>query len=150
MDHGLRLRHRQHASRGNPSLVLQLGVSKLARHPANCSGCPVWRRRGSRDQRRLAHCMPVFDPVACVGSARSSDHRHRDFRSTHRAFFRKSQTAHRRQNFLSRPGAQGRCRNTRIEPLGPMERLATEVQPNPLFRARGRKSTPRGRGLLVM
>ena len=101
MDHGLRLRDRQHASRGNPGPVLQLGVSKLARDPANCSGRPVWRRRGSRDQCRLAHCMPVFDPVACAGSARSSDHRYGALRSTHRALFRKSQIAHRRQTFLS-------------------------------------------------
>ncbi len=91
VDHGLRLRHRQHASRGNPSPVVQSGVSKLARDPANGSGCAVWSGRGSRDQCRLAHCMPGFDPVACAGSARSGDHRHDDFRSRHRAFFRKSQ-----------------------------------------------------------
>ena len=41
------------------------------------------------------------DPVACAGSTRSSDHRHSGLRSTHRAFFRKSQIAHRRQTFLS-------------------------------------------------
>jgi hypothetical protein len=101
MDHGLCLRHRQHASRGNPSHVLQLGVSKLARDSANCCGRPVWRRRGCGDQCRLAHCMPDFDPVACVGSAWSSDHRDGDLRGTHRAFFRKSQIARRRQTFLS-------------------------------------------------
>jgi len=101
MDHGFRLRRREHAGRGNPSPVLQLGVSKLARDSANCSGRPVWRRRGSGDQCWLAHCMPDFDTVACAGSARSCDHRDSDLRSTHRAFFRKSQIARRRQTFLS-------------------------------------------------
>ena len=101
MDHGFRLRDRQHGSRGNPGPILQLGVSKLARHTANYGGCPAWRRRGSRDQCRLAHCMPDFDPVACAGSARISDHRYGALRSAHRALFRKSQIAHRRQTFLS-------------------------------------------------
>ena len=100
MDHGLWLRDRQHASRGNPGPVVQLGVTKLARDPANCSGRPVWRRRGSRDQCRLAHCMPGFDSVACAGSARSSNHRHSALRSALRALFRKSQIAYRRRKFL--------------------------------------------------
>ena len=69
--------------------------------PASRSGCPVWRRRGSRDQCRLAHCVPLFDPVACAGSARSRDHRHRDPRSTHWTFLGKSQIVHWRQTFLS-------------------------------------------------
>ena len=98
---GKLIRDRRHVGWRNPGPVLQLGVSKLARDPANCSGRPVWRRRGSRDQCRLAHCMPLFDAVACAGSARSSDHRHSGLRSSHRAFLRKSQIAHRRQTFLS-------------------------------------------------
>ena len=101
MDRWLRLRDRQHPSRGNPSPVVQLGVSKLARDAANGGGRPLWRRRGARDQRRLAHCMPIFDSVACAGSARSSDHRYGALRSTHRALFGKSQIARRRQTFLS-------------------------------------------------
>jgi hypothetical protein len=44
--------------------------------------------------------MPVFDAVACAGSAWSSHHRDRDLRGAHRACFRKSQIAHRRQTFL--------------------------------------------------
>jgi hypothetical protein len=111
-------------SGGNLGPDLQLGISKLARDAANCSGRPVWRRRGSRDQCRLAHCMPGFDPVACPGSARSSDHRHSDLRSTHRAFFGKSQIAHRRQMFLS--GAKGEfpCLSQFWLPVQPVERRA--------------------------
>jgi hypothetical protein len=101
MAHGLRVRDRQHASRGNPGPVLQLGLSEFARDPANCGGCPVWRRRRTSDQCPLAHCMPGFDHVACTGRARNSDHRDGDLRSTHRAVFGKSQIAHRRQTFLS-------------------------------------------------
>ena len=112
MDHGLWLRDRQHASRGNSGPVVQLGVSKLARDPANCSGRLIWCWRGSRDQCRLAHCMANLDPVACALSARSSNHRHSALRSALRALFRKSQIAYRRRKFLGvTTSPDSRCRN---------------------------------------
>lgn len=101
MDYGLRVRDRQHRSRGDSGPVLQLDVSKLACDPAKYSGRSLWRRGGSRDQCRLAHCMPDFDAVAFAGSARSSDYCHRDLRGPPRALFRKSPIAHRRQTCLS-------------------------------------------------
>ena len=101
MDHGLRLRDRQHAGRGNPCPVLQLGISKLARDPADCSGCPVWRWRSSRDQCGMAHCMPGFDAVACAGSARSSDLATVMLGAVVGRFLSKSQIAHRQRTFLS-------------------------------------------------
>ena len=100
MAHGLRLRDRQHDSRGNPGPVVQSDVSKLAGHPANGSGCAVRCRRGSRDQCRLAHCVPGFHPLACPGSARRCDQRHSDLRSADRALLRKSQIVY-RQSCLS-------------------------------------------------
>src|SRR5215471_2752984 len=127
MDHGLWLRDRPHASRGNPGPVVQLGVSKLARDPANCSGRPIWCWRGSRDQCRLAHCMPNLDPVACAGSARSSNHRHSALRSAHRALFRKSQIAYRRRTFLDvTTSPDSRCRNLFNLQVGDRVALADE------------------------
>ena len=128
MGHGLRLRDRQHASRGSPGFALQSDVSKLARDAAVGGGCFVWRRGGSRDQCRLAHCMPDFDPVACAGSARISDHRYGALRSAHRALFRKSQIAHRRQTFLAQGAAQRRCGNTRPQGF-PCQRLRAKREP---------------------
>src|SRR5579872_6680997 len=91
MDHGFRLRDRQHARGRNPCPVLQLDVSKFARDPADGWWFSVWRRCGSRDQCRLAHCMPGIDPVACARSAWSCDHRHGDSRRTHWTVFWETQ-----------------------------------------------------------
>ena len=116
MDHGLRPRDPQHVSQWNVSAVVQSKSFELASDAANCSGCSVWGRRGSRDQCWLAHLHARCRPVGCAGSARSSNHRHRDLRSTHRTFFRKSQITHRRQRFLSATPS----RNVDAEPLFPL------------------------------
>jgi hypothetical protein len=101
MDHGLRLRDRQHDSRRNPGFALQLNVSKLARDQANCSGALYGAGAGVAINAGWRIACPISNPVACAGSARSGYHRHSDLRSTHRASFRKSQIVHRRQTFLS-------------------------------------------------
>ena len=112
MDHGSRLRDRQHVSRGNPILFFSWVFRIRSR-----SGQP--QRAPCMAQAPVSRLMPVgglhvrFRPVACTGSAWNSNHRHCDFRSAHRAFVRKSQIAHRRQTFLRVSASLPGCRTIR-------------------------------------
>ena len=71
MDHGLRLRDRQHGSRGNPRLALHVDVSELARDPGNCSRRPVWRRGLAIDAGWRIAC-PVSTPWHALGAHRAA------------------------------------------------------------------------------
>ena len=68
MDHGLWLRDRQHASRGNPGPVVQLGVSTLARDPANCSGRLIWCWRGLAINAGRRIARPISTPWHALGA----------------------------------------------------------------------------------
>ena len=78
---------------GDTSPVFQLGVSlKLACDSSNRVGRAVWRAgAGLAINAGWRIACPISTPVACAGSARSSDHRDSDLRINHRTFFRKSQ-----------------------------------------------------------